>query len=122
MKGTNRLLAPITPMREIRKKISHFVNEIVLRVTLLYSDLCCERSKCNKIFASPGREDSGAPIWAVVGGELLQRAFIMLVMGYCCVSCFKKQTFIQSFDHLQLVEEGKRGILQHFSRASELPG
>ena len=49
-------------------------------------------------FATPGRGDLDAPIWAVMGGELLQRAFIMLVMGYRCVSCFKKQTFIQNFD------------------------
>ena len=28
VKGTDRLLAPITPMREIRKKISLFVNEV----------------------------------------------------------------------------------------------
>lgn len=107
-------------MREIQKKISHFVNEMVLQVALLYSDLCCKRCKCNKIFATAGREDSDAPIWAVMGGELLQGAFIMLVMGCCCVSCFKKKTFIQSFDPSQLVEEGKRGILQHFSCASEL--
>lgn len=41
-------------------------------------------------FVTPGRQDLDVPIWAVKGGELLQRAFIMLVMAYCCVSCFKK--------------------------------
>lgn len=49
-------------------------------------------------FATPGRGDVDAPGRAVMGGELLQRAFVMLVMGYRSVSCFKKQTFTQNFD------------------------
>lgn len=49
VKGTRQLLAPITPMREIWKKISLLVNEIAARVTLLDSDFCRERCECNKI-------------------------------------------------------------------------
>lgn len=49
-------------------------------------------------FATPGRGDLDAPVWAGMGEELFQRAFVMLAMGYCCVSCFKKQTSVQNFD------------------------
>lgn len=42
-------------------------------------------------FVASGRQDLGVPIWAVKGGELLQRAFIMLAMGYCSVSSSKSE-------------------------------
>lgn len=47
-------------------------------------------------FVTPGRQDLNVPICVVKGGELLQRALIMLVVGYCCL--LQKANLIQNFD------------------------